>query len=84
MLYLGRIAPAMYLVYLPVDIVYFHLVERLVGQPTGALAWVVWTGVFPLIVLAGARRHHLIQQPAELWLKRRNPFPVGKPASAPA
>jgi len=71
MAYLGRIARAMYLVYLPVDIVYFHAIERLFGQPTGALAWATWFGVFPVILMAAIVAHHLIQRPAEAWLELR-------------
>ncbi len=68
--YLGRIARAMYLVYLPVDIVYFHAIERLFGQPSGALAWAAWFGVFPVIMIAAIGAHHLIQRPVEAWLER--------------
>ncbi len=76
--YLGRIAYSIYLVYLPVDIVYFHGVERLIGTPTGAVAWAVWTGVFPAILVAGIVAYHLIAKPAAAWLATRNPF--GSPA----
>jgi peptidoglycan/LPS O-acetylase OafA/YrhL len=72
--YLGRIAYSIYLVYLPVDIVYFHGVERLIGTPTGAVAWAVWSGVFPVILVAGIVAHHLIAKPAAAWLSPRNPF----------
>jgi peptidoglycan/LPS O-acetylase OafA/YrhL len=68
--YLGRISIAVCLVYLPVDIVYFHAVARLFGQPHGAAAWAVWFGVFPAIAAAGAVAHHLVQRPAETWLAR--------------
>jgi peptidoglycan/LPS O-acetylase OafA/YrhL len=78
--YLGGVAYSIYLVYLPVDIVYFHGVERLIGTPTGALAWAVWAGVFPVILAAGIAAHVLIAQPAAAWLARRAPFgsPVGR------
>jgi peptidoglycan/LPS O-acetylase OafA/YrhL len=71
--YLGRISRAMYLVYLPVDIVYFHAMARIAPHPSTPLAWTIWAGVFPVIVLAGSVAYHLIQQPAEIWLKRRGP-----------
>jgi peptidoglycan/LPS O-acetylase OafA/YrhL len=73
-LYLGQISYAMYLVYLPVDIVYFHGLERLVGTPSGAAAWMVWAGVFPVIMVAAVLAHHLIAQPAQVWLAKRDPF----------
>ena len=71
--YLGRIAHAVYLVYLPVDILYFHGVERLVGQPAGAEAWAIWAGVFPVILLVGIAAHHLIQAPVATFLRRHPP-----------
>ena len=72
--YLARISYAVYLVYLPVDIVYFHAVAHLVGKPTGALAWTLWAGVFPVILATGAAAYHLIQAPAERWLRAHEPF----------
>jgi peptidoglycan/LPS O-acetylase OafA/YrhL len=69
--YLGRISLAIYLVYLPVDIVYFHGLEKLFGAPHGAAAWAEWFGVFPVIVAVGAAAHHLIQRPAAAWLTPR-------------
>jgi peptidoglycan/LPS O-acetylase OafA/YrhL len=72
--YLGRIAISVYLVYLPVDIVYFHVAHQLVAHPAGVLAWAIWAGVFPVILAAGAMAHHLIAAPAAVWLDERNPF----------
>ena len=72
--YLGGIAYSIYLVYLPVDIVYFHGVERLIGTPTGALAWTVWAGVFPVILAAGIAAHYLVARPAAVWLAAHAPF----------
>jgi peptidoglycan/LPS O-acetylase OafA/YrhL len=75
--WLGHVAYSIYLVYLPVDIVYFHGVERLIGTPTGALAWAVWAGVFPVILVAGIAAHMLIAKPAAAWLGRH--APLGSP-----
>lgn len=72
--YLARISYAVYLVYLPVDIVYFHAVGLIFGQPTGALAWTLWAGVFPVILATGSVAYHLIQTPAERWLRAHEPF----------
>lgn len=69
--YLGSIAYSVYLVYLPVDIVYFHGVQRLFGAPHGAFAWVVWAGVFPVILLTGALAHHALAGPAQAWFAAR-------------
>lgn len=82
--YLGRISMAVYLVYLPVDIVYFHGLQTLFGTPTGAAAWAEWFGVFPVIVAVGAAAHHLIQRPAAAWLTPRpaSDAPVTEPRPA--
>lgn len=71
--FLGAMSISMYLVYLPVDIVYFHAIERFLGEPTGAAAWAAWWGVFPLILIAGALAWLLITRPAAAWLQRRGP-----------
>jgi peptidoglycan/LPS O-acetylase OafA/YrhL len=72
--WLGQIAYSIYLVYLPVDIVYFHGLQRLIGTPTGALAWAVWAGVFPVILAAGIAAHYLVARPAAVWLAAHAPF----------
>jgi peptidoglycan/LPS O-acetylase OafA/YrhL len=71
--FLGAMSISMSLVYLPVDIVYFHAIERFLGQPTGVAAWAVWWGVFPLILIAGALAWLLITRPAAAWLQRHGP-----------
>jgi peptidoglycan/LPS O-acetylase OafA/YrhL len=75
--WLGQAAYSIYLIYLPVDIVYFHGVERLAGTPTGALAWAMWAGVFPVILACGIAAHLLIARPAAVWLARHTPFGRG-------
>ena len=72
--YLGRIAYAMYLLYLPVDIVYYHMLHRLGPDPSGAQAWLEWAGVFPAIGVAGVLAYHGLQRPAALLLDRLDPF----------
>jgi peptidoglycan/LPS O-acetylase OafA/YrhL len=78
---LGELSLTLMLVYLPVDIVYFHSVKLLLGQPTGPLAWVVWAGVFPVILAAAVAVHHAIEKPAFAWLSARDPFAPRKPAA---
>jgi hypothetical protein len=65
----------MVLVYLPTDIVYFHLAHYIVGSPPGVVAWLLWLGVFPAILLAAIAAHALIQRPAYAWLKAQRAFP---------
>ncbi len=74
LLYLGRIAYAVYLVYLPVDIAYSKGLRLLIGQPTGALAWTALIGVFATILAVGALAYHIVQKPIGSWLTRRDPF----------
>ena len=71
---LGAMSLSMYLVYLPVDIVYFHAVQRAAGTLHGAVAWIAWGGVFPAILVAGALAFYLVQRPAAQWLGARDPF----------
>ena len=71
---LGRVAFAMYLTYLPVDIAYFHAMRRLDAAPTGWTAWAIWAGVFPVILLVGIAAYLLVERPAGGWLLQHNPF----------
>ena len=72
--FLGRCAYAMYLLYLPVDIVYYHLLHRMGGGLTGLHAWLAWAGVFPAIAIAGIAAHYVIERPAAALLDRLDPF----------
>ena len=72
--YLGRISYAMYLLYLPVDIVYYHLLHRLGSTPVGAQAWLEWVGVFPAIGIAAVLAYHGLERPAAALLDRLDPF----------
>ncbi len=67
---LGQVALSMYLVYLPVDILYFHGIAKLLGTPTGAMAWLAWVGVFPAILIAGALAYWSVERPTWRWLTR--------------
>ncbi len=71
---LGRLAYAIYMVHLPVDIAYYHGLSRLMGPPAGAMVWAVWLGVFPVIGLVALLAHYGVEQPAARWLERRDPF----------
>jgi peptidoglycan/LPS O-acetylase OafA/YrhL len=68
-LYLGRIAWAVYLVHLPVEIAWFHMLDRLFGN--GAVpADISLFGVLALILVAAIGAYHLVQVPAWRALKR--------------
>lgn len=71
---LGDMSLSMLLVYLPVDIVYFHTIQRLFGALTGYASWLAWWGVFPVILIAGALAFYLVQRPTTGWLEHRDPF----------
>lgn len=73
--YLGGLSYALMLVYLPVDIAWFHAWRALFGAPEGAMAWIALAGVFPAIFLAAVAAHHLVERPAYAGLRRLNPFP---------
>lgn len=72
--YLGGLAVAVLLIYLPVDIAYFRVGHMLFGAVHGAPAWLLWSGVFPAIVITAVVVHQFIQQPIWLWLRRGDPF----------
>lgn len=72
--YLGRISIAMQLVYLPVDMAYFRIAERLWPATTGLRAWLIWAGVYPIIIMAAVAAYHGVQRPAWRWLAARDPF----------
>ena len=72
--YLGRLAVAMLLLYLPVDIAYFRAGHLLFGPLHGLHAWWLLLGVFPAILLAAVGAYHGLQLPAFLWLQSHNPF----------
>ena len=71
---LSRLSWALVLTYLPVDIVYFHAVDRLLGTPRGWFAWLVWAGVFPTVLLVAALAYAFVQRPCEAWLRTIDPF----------
>ena len=74
---LGAMSLSIYLIYLSVDIVYFHAVQRFAGTLRGAAAWIAWWGVFPVILVVGALAFYLVQRPAARWLSGHNPFTRG-------
>lgn len=71
---LGDISYAMYLLYLPVDIVYYHLLRRAGGELYGADVWIAWAGVFPAILVVGALAYYGLERPAAALLDRLDPF----------
>ena len=66
---LGRSALSIYLVYLPVDIAYFHAWKALAPTAEGAFAWAIWGGVFPVILITGLAADRFIAEPAARFLE---------------
>lgn len=77
--YLGEISYGMYMIHMPVDLAYFHTIERFAPHPTGPLALLLWLGVFAVLIAAAVLSFHLIEHPARIWLRKRDPW-----ARAPA
>jgi peptidoglycan/LPS O-acetylase OafA/YrhL len=73
--YLGGLSYALVLVYLPVDIAYFHAVRSMTGPLAGVGAWLALAGAFPVILAAAIAAHHLVERPAYAVMRRLNPFP---------
>jgi peptidoglycan/LPS O-acetylase OafA/YrhL len=82
MTWLGKVSFSMLLLYLPVDIVYYHLLHRLVAAPTGLEAWIAWAGVFPAIGIATLLAYYGVQRPAAALLDRLDPFRLKARAAA--
>jgi peptidoglycan/LPS O-acetylase OafA/YrhL len=80
--YLGEISFAAYMVHLPVDIVFYQIVERTIGKPEGLLALV--SGVAAIVVswVAAALAHALIENPARNFMRTHTPAFFGGKAKS--
>ena len=71
--YLGEISFAMYMVHLPIDIVFFQIVEKLIGKPTGTLA-IVMVGISIILVTIGAAIiHQFFEKPVRDFMRNNTP-----------
>ncbi|MBI5942520.1 MAG: acyltransferase [Caulobacterales bacterium] len=82
LVYLGEVSYSVYMTHLPVDIAYFHTLDRLAPGVTGAAAWVAWVGVFVATLLVSMATYHLVERPARNWMRANDPF-SRKPQSEP-
>ena len=82
LVYLGEVSYAVYMTHLPVDIAYFHALDRLAPGIAGPVAWVAWAGVFAVTMLASITIYHLVERPARSWMRTHDPF-AGWPPSEP-
>ena len=76
LVYLGEVSYAVYMTHLPVDIAYFHALDRIAPGLTGPAAWVAWAGVFFATLLAAMATYHLVERPARNWMRAHDPFDV--------
>lgn len=82
LVYLGEVSYSVYMSHLPIDIAYFHALDRLAPDISGAAAWMAWGGVFVATLLAAMATYHLVERPARNWMRAHDPF-ARKPASEP-
>jgi peptidoglycan/LPS O-acetylase OafA/YrhL len=71
--YLGEISFAAYMVHLPLDIVFYKVIEKLMGMPTGVSAILIGIVAIILTWLAAAIAHALIEKPARNFMRANMP-----------
>ena len=71
--YLGEISFAAYMIHLPFDVVYYQLVERVLGELTGWKA--VGFGVFAIILtwVGAALAHAIVENPVRNFMRKHTP-----------
>jgi peptidoglycan/LPS O-acetylase OafA/YrhL len=74
LVYLGEASFALYMIHLPVDILYFHGLDKIAPTAAAAQPWLVWLGVFPMCVVAAIFVHEAVEKPARHWLRGHDPF----------
>jgi peptidoglycan/LPS O-acetylase OafA/YrhL len=74
LVYLGEASFALYMIHLPVDILYFHGLDKIAPTAEAAAPWLVWLGVFPMCVVAAIFVHEAVEKPARHWLRGHDPF----------
>ena len=82
LVYLGEVSYSVYMTHLPVDIAYFHALDRLAPRIAGAAAWIAWVGVFLATLVVSMATYHLVERPARNWMRKHDPF-TRRPASEP-
>jgi peptidoglycan/LPS O-acetylase OafA/YrhL len=71
--YLGEISFAAYMVHLPVDIVFYQVSDRLLGQPTGIAAIALGFVAILITWIVAAAAHALIEKPARNFMRAHTP-----------
>lgn len=70
--FLGAASYALYMIHLPVDIVWFHALERFGVSETSDLTWRIgaMVGVFAVSIAASALAYLWIEEPARKWVRK--------------
>jgi len=74
LVYLGEVSYSVYMTHLPVDIAYFHALDRIAPGIGGAAAWFAWIGVFAATLIVSMATYHLVERPARSWMRAHDPF----------
>jgi len=85
LVYLGRISYAIYMIFVPWQIVFVNIASRLLHLSDKKLPWYVWIFYVGCLIPLAALAHHLIEKPARhglrLWADRPRDHEI---ATAPA
>lgn len=76
--YLGEISFAMYMVHLPVDIIYYRVMEKLVNLEGFGLTLLVLAGAILLTIAVAALAHAIVEKPVREYLRKIANFPKAK------
>lgn len=71
--WLGEISFAVYMVHLPVDIAFFQIVERVIGVPTGPMAFALVGVAMALTVAVAAASHTWFEKPVRDVMRKYAP-----------
>jgi|CXWL01.1.fsa_nt_gi peptidoglycan/LPS O-acetylase OafA/YrhL len=87
--FLGASSYALYMIHLPIDIVWFHALERfgVTDASSVALRFAAFAGVFVACIVAAAVAYLWIEEPARNWVRKLDlskltPFPARRPSGA--
>lgn len=81
--YLGEISFAAYMVHLPIDILYYQVVERVFGKLEGITALLVGLIAIVLTWIAAGFAHAIIENPARNFMRKHMPsFMRASPVAA--
>jgi peptidoglycan/LPS O-acetylase OafA/YrhL len=71
--YLGEISFAAYMIHLPLDVVFYQIVERVMGEPKGLMA--IGVGGFAILLtwIGAGFAHALIENPARNLMRKHMP-----------